>query len=286
MKPAPFAYARPASLDEALAWLSDGRHGDARVLAGGQSLMPVLNFRLAEPDLLVDINRLPGLAGIEETEGGLRIGALARHSELLASPLVGEHVPLLALALPHVAHPAIRNRGTIGGSVALADPAAEIPACALALGATIHVAGPSGMRSVAAADFFTGLYETALRPGELVTAVEFRRAGANDRFAFQELAPRHGDYAMTGLAIAASIGASIESIRIVLFAVADRPLRAAAAETALTGTKIGDADALSACRAAVAELPFVGDLHASAETKRHWAGVLLGRALAGLEAAR
>ncbi|HEX2256227.1 MAG TPA: xanthine dehydrogenase family protein subunit M [Afifellaceae bacterium] len=283
MKPAPFAYARPASLDEALTLLADGGHGDARVLAGGQSLMPVMNFRLAEPDLLVDINGLSELASIEETDGSLRVGALVRQAELLASPLVRQHAPLLAMALPHVGHHAIRNRGTVGGSVALADPAAEIPACALALGATIHVAGRTGRRAVAAEAFFTGLYDTALEPGELVTALELPNARPGERFAFQELARRHGDYAMAGVAVAARVADVIEEIRIVFFAVADRPLRAPAAEQALAGSRPGDAQALASGRAAVAQLPTSGDLHAGAETKRHWAGVLLGRALAELE---
>ena len=284
MKPAPFAYARPASLEDALALLADGAHGDARVLAGGQSLMPVMSFRLAEPDMLVDIDGLSELAGIAETDGSLRIGAMTRQAELLASPLARQHAPLLAMALPHVGHPAIRNRGTIGGSLALADPAAEIPACALALGATIRIAGRARQRAVSADDFFTGLYETALQSGELVTALEIPQPGSGERFAFQELAPRHGDYAMAGVAVAARVAGTIEAIRIVLFAVADRPLRATAAEAALTGRSLGDADALAAARETLTGLPFAGDLHATAETKRHWAGVLLARAVTELEA--
>ena len=166
MKPAPFAYVRPASLEDAVAVLDE--HGeDARVLAGGQSLMATLNMRLSAPKVLVDIGRVPGLAGIEDTDDGLRIGAMTRHAEVEASDLVASRAPLIASAMPHIAHPAVRNCGTFGGSIALADPAAELPACAVALGARMTIAGKGGTRTVAADAFFRGLYETALEPGEV-----------------------------------------------------------------------------------------------------------------------
>src|SRR5882762_3685048 len=170
MKAPRFAYARPASIAEALALLKE--HGDdARVLAGGQSLVPILNFRLAAPKVLVDINRIASLAGIKVTKSFVRIGALTRHAELERSADIARHLPLVAAAMPHVAHPAIRNRGTFGGSCALCDPAAELPACALALGATFITAGKKGERRIPAQDFFKGLYATALKAGELLVEI-------------------------------------------------------------------------------------------------------------------
>jgi carbon-monoxide dehydrogenase medium subunit len=200
LKASRFAYARPASIAEALALLE--KHGDdARVLAGGQSLVPMLNFRLAAPKVLVDINRVAALAGIEVAKNRVRIGALARHVELERSADIARHLPLVAAAMPHIAHPAIRNRGTFGGSCALGDPAAELPACALALGATFVVAGKKGERRIAAGDFFKGLYATALKAGELLVAAEFPLPKPGYASAFGELARRHGDYAMVGVAV-------------------------------------------------------------------------------------
>src|SRR6266436_5665465 len=173
MKAPGFAYARPASVAEALALLAEHKD-EARVLAGGQSLVPMLNFRVAAPRVLVDINRIAGLSGIKLAKNHIRIGALTRHVELERSADVARHLPLIASAMPHIAHPAIRNRGTFGGSCALADPAAELPACALALGATFIAAGKKGERRIAAQDFFKGLYATALKAGELLVAAEFQ----------------------------------------------------------------------------------------------------------------
>src|SRR5947208_11129602 len=199
MKAPRFAYARPASIAEALALLQE--HGDdARVLAGGQSLVPMMNFRVAAPKVLVDINRIGSLAGIKVAKGFVRIGALTRHVGLERSADVAKHLPLVASAIPHIAHPAIRNRGTFGGSCALADPAAELPACALALGATFVVAGKKGERRIAAQDFFKGPYPTALKPGELLVAAEFPLPKPGYASAFGELPRRHGDYAMVGVA--------------------------------------------------------------------------------------
>lgn len=281
MKAADFAYTRPHTLAEAVTLLNSSTL-DAVPLAGGQSLMPVMNFRFNAPDLLVDLNWIDELKGISETATSIRIGALTRHAQLMVSPLVQAHLPLIAKAVPHIAHPAIRNRGTIGGSVALADPAAELPACLLALGGTIHAAGPDGERRIAADDFFLGLYETALEPGELIVAIELPKAGDGERFCFAELTRRHGDYAMAGLAVAARGGPQIEAIRVVGFGLADRPLRLAGAEAALAGRAAADAAALDEALASLAALEPHGDLNASPDMKRHLAGVLLKRVLSEL----
>src|SRR6185369_10360350 len=226
MKPAPFEYHRPASLLETFDLLE--RYGDdGRVLAGGQSLVPALNMRLATPRAVIDINRLPGLDGIRLAPEGLVIGALARHESVERSPLVREHAPLLGMAMPHVGHEAIRTRGTFGGSLALADPAAELPACVVALDAIIRVEGRGGRRDVEAADFFRGIYTTALEPGELVTAVVIPRAQPRWRFEFRELARRHGDFALVGLAAEARpANGALEDCRLVFFGVGPAPVRA------------------------------------------------------------
>jgi carbon-monoxide dehydrogenase medium subunit len=196
MKASAFRYVRPATLASALAFLADD--AEAVPLGGGQSLLAMLNLRVTSPSLLVDLGALDELRGIAVEDGALRVGASSRHREVMESPLVRAHAPLLAAALEHVAHPAVRNRGTIGGSLALADPAAEMPACVTALQADIVLAGPDGRRSVAAEAFFTGLMQTALLPGELIA--EIRIPLAERRWAFRELARRHGDYALAGLA--------------------------------------------------------------------------------------
>jgi carbon-monoxide dehydrogenase medium subunit len=282
MKPPNFDYERPATLAEALALLG-GSDGEARPLAGGQSLMPMMNFRLAGPDLLVDLNGIEELAGIAETGDAILIGAMTRYAALERSELVAKHLPLVMMALPHIAHPAIRNRGTIGGSVGLADPAAEMPAVLLALGATIIAVSAAGERSIAADDFFLGLYETALRPGEIVKAISVPKAGGTDRFAFHELARRHGDYAMAGVAIAASGTSPLSGLRIAFFGVCDRAIRANGAEDALNGRAAGDDAALERAAGTLDAMDFDGDLNASAETKRHLAKVLLKRAVQELQ---
>ena len=261
MKAPRFAYARPASVAEALALL-DKHKDDARVLAGGQSLVPMLNFRVAAPKVLVDINRIAALSGIKVTKSHVRIGALTRHVELERSPEIAKHLPLIAAAMPHIAHPAIRNRGTFGGSCALADPAAELPACALALEATLVVAGKKGERRVAAKDFFQGLYATALKPGELLIAAEFPLPKPGSKPAFGELARRHGDYAMVGVA---ALGSN-RGVRAVFFGVGDRP-------------EVIEADTVDGVLSKVGALAPRGDLHASATMKLHLARVLAGRVL-------
>jgi aerobic carbon-monoxide dehydrogenase medium subunit len=280
MKAPRFAYARPASVAEALALL-DKHKDDARVLAGGQSLVPMLNFRVAAPKVLVDINRITALSGIKVTKSHVRIGALTRHAELERSADIAKHLPLVAAAMPHVAHPAIRNRGTFGGSCALADPAAELPACALALGATFVVAGKKGERRIAAEDFFKGLYATALKAGELLVAAEFPLPKAGYASAFGELARRHGDYAMVGVAAYGSRkGGKFSDMRIAFFGVGDRPQRASAFEKALEGQSSVD----GALAKLDADLAPRADLYSSAATKRHLAKVLAGRVLRELAA--
>jgi aerobic carbon-monoxide dehydrogenase medium subunit len=277
VKPAPFAYAKARSLDHAIALL-DGAP-DARVLAGGQSLVAALNMRLSTPSLLVDINGLRELGEISRRNGHIEIGALVRHAQAERSSAIAQFAPLLARAVPHIAHPAIRNRGTIGGSIALADPAAELPACLLALGAEIELTGRTGRRSVAADEFSKGLFETAIEPGDLLTAIRIPVPRSGARFGFAELARRHGDYALVGLAAAATMdGGRLGDARLAFFGVDDRPTRARRAEAALES---GNLDA--AVTALQHDLSPHSDVHASAAARRHLAGVLLRRVTSQLD---
>jgi carbon-monoxide dehydrogenase medium subunit len=271
VKPAPFAYAKAKSLEHAIALLGDS-DGEAKVLAGGQSLIATLNMRLSTPRLLVDINEL-GLSGVTVTNGTVEIGALTRHVELERSPDIAKHAPLIARAMPHIAHAAIRNRGTIGGSIAFADPAAELPAVLVALGGEVEIASARGRRTVKADDFFQGLFETALEPGDVLTAVRVQAAGADTRVGFHEFARRHGDYAMVGLAASAEAdGQGFSDVRLVYFGVGATPVRARKAETALTN---GDVE--GAVKALAQDLNPTSDVHSTAATKLHLAGVLLHR---------
>ncbi|HSL48270.1 MAG TPA: FAD binding domain-containing protein [Candidatus Deferrimicrobiaceae bacterium] len=286
MKPAPFEYHRPASLAETFDLLD--RYGDdGRILAGGQSLVPALNLRLATPRAIIDINRVPDLGAIRVTDRGLAVGALVRQEALERSPLVRAHAPLIAAALPHVGHSAIRARGTIGGSLALADPAAELPACAVALGATIRAGRRGGSREIAADDFFRGIYTTALAPGELVTEILVPRPAAGWRWGFEELARRHGDFALAGLAAGARIDAGVVAeARLVFLGVGTRPVRARRAEAALAGRR-ADAETLAgAGRALDGDLDPPGDVHGSPALRRHLARVLLARVVGRLVEAR
>ena len=237
MKPAPFAYHCPATLDEAFSLLE--RYGpDARLLAGGQSLVPALNMRLATPAALVDINRLPGLDAIVFAPEGLTIGALARQEAVLRSPLVARHAPLVAQAMPQVAHLALRTRGTVGGSLAQADPAAELPACAVALEAVLRVARRGAAREIPAARFYRGIYTTALEPGEILTGVVIPPLAAGWRSHFSELARRHGDYALVALAAHGRIAdGAIGEARLVFAGVGLTPVRAGRAEAAVSGRR-------------------------------------------------
>ena len=279
MKAPSFDYVRAAALPEVFALLQ--QHGDrARVLAGGQTLLATLNMRLSEPALLIDIGRLDALRGIGLAGRTLRIGALTTHAEIEASALVAAHAPLLAQAAPHIAHRAIRNRGTLGGSLAYADPAAEWPACALALDATLVLASDAGERRIAATDFFIGLFETALAPGELIAAVELPALAENEHHVFDELARRRGDYAIAGLAARGIVrDGRVSGLRLAFLGVDDRPLRAARTEAALEGALLDDAAIKLALQTLTADLKPFGDLTSNAATKRHLAGVLTQRAL-------
>jgi aerobic carbon-monoxide dehydrogenase medium subunit len=281
MKAAAFSYARATSVVNALELLV--AHGDrAKVLSGGQSLMPAMNLRLISPELIVDIGELAELRGIAVSGDALTIGALSRHVDLLRSPEVAAHVPLLTEAIAHVAHPAIRNRGTIGGSLAHADPASELPACMVALNATIIIRGQAGERRMAAENFFTGIYETALSPQELLIAVELPVGRKNSAHFFHEFARRHGDYAIAGLAAQAVVEGNVfADLRLGFFAVGDRPILTKAANR-LTNIPITSA-VLSEVSAALAEeLDPQNDQQATAAMRRHLAKVLLVRCVATL----
>ena len=279
MKAAAFDYVKPRSLDQVISLLQE--HGDdARLLAGGQSLLASLNMRLSEPRLLVDITGLDALRGISVQGGTLRIGALATHTEIEGSPLIAQVAPLLAAAAPHIAHRAIRNAGTWGGSIAHADPAAEWPACLLALGGTVVARGPKGERRIAADDFFQGLYATALEADEVLVAAEIPLATAENWFAFDELARRRGDYAIVGLAITGRRrGGVLADTRIVLMGVDSTPRRARRTEALLNGKTFDAAIAATAAASLRAEIEPLPDLTNSPGTKRHLAGVLLQRLL-------
>jgi aerobic carbon-monoxide dehydrogenase medium subunit len=281
MKASAFAYQRPTSVDDALRLLA--AHGQAaKVLAGGQSLMPAMNLRLISPDVVVDIGGLSELRGTAALGNVLHIGALTRHAELLRSSEIAMHAPLLAKAVAHVAHPAIRNRGTIGGSLAHADPAAELPACMLALDATIVARGGAGERRIAAADFFTGIFETALVADELLVAIEIPIARKNTAHFFHEFARRHGDYAIAGLAAQAVVQNGLfTELRLAYFALGDRPVLADAAGK-LVNVTLTPALVTEASAALAEELDPHEDQQASSGMRRHLARVLFARGVAAL----
>jgi carbon-monoxide dehydrogenase medium subunit len=271
VKPAPFAYAKARTLKDAVALLRKSK--DARLLAGGQSLIATLNMRLSAPSLLIDINGIKGLDRIAKKGPKVEIGALVRHAQALQSHVIAQHAPLLAKAIPHIGHPAIRNRGTIGGSIAFADPAAELPACLAALDGEVVIEGPRGERSVKADKFFKGLFETALGANDVLKAVRIPAATKDTRTGFAELARRHGDYALVGLAATARAkGDTLTDVRLAYFGVGETPVRARKAEAALTRGAIDDAVA-----ALKDDLDPPDDIQESSAVKRHLAGVLLRR---------
>jgi carbon-monoxide dehydrogenase medium subunit len=281
MKASAFAYARATSVENALELLAD--QGDrAKVLSGGQSLMPAMNLRLISPELVIDIGGLAALRGIAVKQGILTIGALTRHVDLLKSPEIGTHAPLLAHAVTYVAHPAIRNRGTIGGSLAHADPASELPACMVALGATVIVRGPGGERRIPAKQFFTGIYETLLSPQELLVAVELPVASNQSSHFFHEFARRRGDYAIVGLAAQAVVhDGRFADLRLGFFALGDRPLLARAASKLVDAT-VTPALLSDALADLADELNPQEDHQATPVMRRHLAKVLLTRCVAAL----
>ncbi len=286
MKAPAFDYVKPRALPEVFELLRT--HGDdARVLAGGQTLLATLNMRLSEPKLLIDITGLPGLADITVQGDRLDIGALATHTAIEASPVVAERAPLLAMAVPHIAHRAIRNSGTWGGSIAYGDPAAEWPCCLVALDGVVHVQGPGGARRIGATDFFQDLYTTALQPDEIVTGADVPVAARGDWFGFDELSRRHGDYAVAGLAVAARFdGAVATRVNLGFLGVGATPVRARRTEALLAGRALDVAAIESAAATLKAELDPVGDLTSNADTKRHLATVLLKRLLGAAQASR
>jgi carbon-monoxide dehydrogenase medium subunit len=274
-----FSYVRAESLEHALKLLAE--HGDdARILAGGQSLMPTLNMRLSSPGVLIDINRLGELGGIALNGDTVRIGALTRHVEVLGSDVIARHLPLIAEAMPHVAHVAVRNRGTFGGSVALADPAAEMPACLLALGGRIVLQSTRGKREVAAEDYFHGLYETAREPDELLIEALIPVETGPVKSCFKELSRRHGDFAMVGVAARAGVaGGNLSNVRLVYFGSEVKPTLATKAMAAADGKAWNDATRDAVLAALGDDLDPMTNLFGSAATKLHLQRVLTKRAL-------
>jgi carbon-monoxide dehydrogenase medium subunit len=277
-----FDYVRPGSLPEALKLLR--RHGEeAKILAGGQSLLPALNLRLLSPKLLVDIGRLAELKGMSVADGTVRIGALTRHVALMRAPEIARHLPLIAAAMPHLSHAAIRNRGTLGGNLAHADPASELPACCLALGARMTIAGSEGERQVGAEEFFTGIFETALRADEILTRIDVPAIGAEERCAFLELARRSGDYAMAGIAAQGAVRhGGLAELRLAFFGVGPTAVLARRASAVLEGRPATEAAIAEAQAVLTQDLAPQDDLQASAATRLHLAGVLLRRAVHAL----
>jgi carbon-monoxide dehydrogenase medium subunit len=282
MKPAPFEYFAPTTTEEALALLAE--HGDeAKILAGGQSLVPTMNFRLAQPSVLIDLNQVSELFFIrEKNSSAVRIGAMSRHREVERSELIKERVPLLHETMPHIAHPQIRNRGTVGGSIAHADPAAELPAVMKALNARFRLASSSADRWVSADDFFMELFMTALELDELLVEIEIPNLPPRTGWSFKEIARRHGDYALVGVASLVTLDENdaCSEARLVFLSVGGGPVDAVQAVDSLKGQKLSPkAIQGAAAIAANEDIDPDGDIHASAEFRRHLAKVLAEQAL-------
>lgn len=284
MKAPPFAYARARNLPEVIHLLE--RHRDnAKILAGGQSLMPALNMRLSSPEVLIDITRLPELSGITVNGGAVHIGALTTHAEIGRCAEIREHLPLLSDAVEYIAHPAIRNSGTFGGSLAMADPAAEWPACCVALDAQIVLASASGTRRVAAREFFQGLYATAMKPAEVLTEVIIPIPAAGTRHAFLELARRRGDYAIVGVAALAAISKdTVSSLTLAFLGAGDKPVLAENASQVIVDKGFSDNAVAEAQNALAQDIAPAADLYHTAATKLHLARVLTSRVLKQLAA--
>ena len=279
MKPPPFDYIVAIDRDTALATLARAG-GEAKILAGGQSLMPMLNFRLLRPSILVDINRIPDLGFIEETPDSIRIGALTRHFQLETSPIIAQHFPVFSYAVAHVGHLAIRNRGTIGGSLSHADPAAELPMMAVLLDARLRIVSATGSRTVAARDFFLDTMTVDLDGTELLTEIVLRKLPAQTGWGFEEIVRRHGDFALVAVAATLTLsGSEIVQARIALTGVGPTTLRAAEAESLLVGREFDENLSRRAIEAVREAISPETDLHASADYRRHLAGALTGRAL-------
>jgi CO/xanthine dehydrogenase FAD-binding subunit len=280
MKPPPFEYCVAESVEAAVAALAEAG-GEAKVLAGGQSLVPMLNFRLLRPSVLVDINRIPGLSHIKDDVDVVRVGALTRHHQLETSPVITAHLPVLRAAMAHVAHLAVRNRGTIGGSLTHADPAAELPMMALLLDATIAIASPQGQRTAAARDFFLGALSVALEADELVTEIVFPKLPPGTGWGFEEVSRRHGDFALAAVGVTLTkTDGKIAETRIAIAGADEKAVRADEAEALLKGKALEPKLCDAACEAARARVNPNTDLHASADYRRHLVGALTGKALA------
>ncbi|MEJ2378273.1 MAG: xanthine dehydrogenase family protein subunit M [Pseudolabrys sp.] len=281
MKPAPFKYVAPGSLDEALT-LKAAHGEDARFLAGGQSLVPTLNFRLAQPSVIIDINLLSGLSGIQRQNGhALCIGALTRYRALERDPLVADTLPLVHEALPHIAHPQIRNRGTMGGNIAHADPASELPAIVLALGGRLRVQSATGSRWIEARDFFLAQLTTALEPDEMLVEIELPARTGRSGFCFMEVARRRGDFALMGIAASVTLGedGSCAGARLALCGAGETPVDVSDAATSLIGQRADRADVAEAAATVQKAIDPAGSIHASKAFQRHLAGVLVKRAI-------
>ncbi|HET7806301.1 MAG TPA: xanthine dehydrogenase family protein subunit M [Pseudolabrys sp.] len=280
MKPAAFEYVVANSIEQAVAALAQAG-GEAKILAGGQSLVPMLNFRLLRPAILVDINRIPGLAFIEDAGNAVKIGALTRHYQIETSPVIAKHFPVLSCAMTHVAHLAIRNRGTIGGSLSHADPAAELPMMALLLGARLHVVSGRGRRTVEAQDFFRDALSVDLAEDELLTEIYLPKLPPQTGWGFEEVARRAGDFALAAVAATVTLsGGAVQEARIALTGVGPTPVRVNEAEALLAGQRLEAklmARVIEAVRAAIEPET---DLHASSDYRRQLAGALVRRALA------
>ena len=278
MKAPAFGYIQPKTVDDALECLQ--QHGsDATVLAGGQSLMASLNMRLSNPAVLIDINDIDELSGINMVENRLRIGAMTRQVELEHSTLVSQHAPLITMVIPHIAHPAIRNRGTIGGSIVFADPAAELPACMVALNGQMVAQGPDGERRITATEFFQDLFETALAENELLTAIEIPVADENQRFGFRELTRRHGDYAIVGLCASSDWSSDdLTELRLAYFNVGPRPILAEQTASDICRNWRQEQNGMSLDRLD-GELDPPDDLNATSAMRIHLAKVLTRRVL-------
>jgi len=283
MKPPPFEYAAPGTLAEAVSLLKQHEEDEAKILAGGQSLMPLLNMRLARPELLIDLGKLSELDYIREADGALAIGAMTSKRAVEQSPLVKSRQPLLHAATGFIGHPQIRNRGTVGGSLAQADPAGEYPAVALLLDAELRATGPSGDRVIRADEFFVTYLTTALEPTEVLTEVRMAALAEGTGWSFQEVSRRHGDFAMAGAAVTVSLdgGGRCSEAKVVLFGVGATPLRARAAEEVVNGEPPGDRlFAQAGQKASEALEEPLSDIHAPEEYRRDLARVLTQRALA------
>ncbi len=279
MKPAPFDYVLADSIDSALSALS-AAGGGGKLLAGGQSLMPMLNFRLARPSVLIDISRIPDLAYIREEPNALRIGALTRHYQLETSPVIKSHLPVLSEAMNHVAHLAIRNRGTIGGSLSHADPAAELPMMTMLLDAKLHIRSQRGTRISSAVEFFQSALTTSLAPDEMLTEIELPKLAAHTGWGFEEVARRDGDFALAAVAATLTMAQGrVAQARIAMMGVGETPLRATAAEALLSGASLDARTVGLVVDAVRAAIQPNTDLHASSDYRRHLAGVLAERVI-------